>query len=239
MALICDPFAEEKKCAQRVLAEVARGFSSVGMAALHFDYRGTGDSGGHFADFGPSRWREDIQTAIEFAHTHSSISRVGLLGLRLGASLAAQIAEEHPDIEWLVLWEPIIDGQRFVRENLRRSLIKGMLTAGEAFRAQPVTDAHHAEFIDLDGYQVSTHTQAELTEFDLTGPKEFAGPVLVVGIAARAQVDDALQALADSYRRAEAQVMVLEPFWHRIGVIDAEPLLRMTQQWLQRIANSP
>lgn len=235
VAVICDPFAEEKKCAQRVLAEAGRVLSGIGIAALHFDYRGTGDSAGRFVDFGPTQWREDIQTAMEFARSYSDVPRVGLLGLRLGASLAAHIAEQNAGVAWLVMWEPIIAGQQFVRENLRRSLIKAMLTQGEEFSAQQVTDAHQAALIDLDGYQISTKTQAELSPIDLTAPKNFGGPVLVINVSARPQVSKEFSVLAETYARAEARAVVLEPFWNRIGVIDAEPLLRITQQWLQQI----
>ena len=234
-AIICDPFAEEKKCAQRTLAETARVLAGTGIAALHFDYRGTGDSSGDFVDFGPRQWQEDVQAAIEFVHTQLEVSPVGLLGLRLGATLAAQVAEQNATIAWLVLWEPIIDGQQFVRNSLRRSLIKAMLTQGGEFSAPQVTNRHQAELIDLDGYQISAPTQAELAQIDLSGPKTFSQPVLVVNIAAQAQVTNETQTLTDSYNRGQAQAVVLEPFWNRIGIIDGEPLLRMTQQWLQQI----
>ncbi len=238
LAIICDPFAEEKKCAQRILAETARQLTGIGIAALHFDYRGTGDSAGRFVDFGPTQWRQDIQAAIKFGLAEFPTTSVGLLGLRLGGSLAAQIGEQNSDVDWLVLWEPIVDGQRFVRNNLRRSLIKAMLTQGHEFSAQQVTEKHQAELIDLDGYQISTDARDELAQIDLAGAKGFGGPVLVVNIAPRSRVGNEMQTIADSYTMGKAQAIVLEPFWNRIGLINSQPLLRMTQQWLQQTVKS-
>ena len=113
-----------------------------------------------------------------------------------------------------------------------------MLTQGDEFNAQQVSAAHQAEYVDLDGYQISTDTRAALAEIDLTGPKSFAGPVLVVNICARPQVSNEIQTLADNYNMGKAQAVVLEPFWNRIGLIDSELLLRMTQQWLQQTVKS-
>jgi len=93
--VLCHPFAEEKKCAHRTLVDLARGCVDAGWAALRFDMRGCGDSPGDFGEADLSDWRADISAATEMLA--SELERpVGLAGLRLGATLAAQVAGERP-----------------------------------------------------------------------------------------------------------------------------------------------
>jgi len=235
VAVICDPFAEEKKCAQRILAQMARRMANLGVAVLHFDYRGTGDSGGDFGDFGPTDWLQDIEAAVAYARERRSGANIGLLGLRMGASLAAELAEAMGDCRWLVLWEPVVDGPRYVRENLRRSLIKAMLTRGPDSSAPAHTPDTTQGWLDLDGYRVSARTRAKLEAIDLSAPPEFSGPVLVVNVGARALVRHELLFLAEGYPGGSAEVVVMEPFWSRVGLVDGERLVALTAQWLSQI----
>ncbi len=62
--VLCDPFAEEKKSAQKTLAEMGRALAEAGISALHLDYRGTGDSGGEFGHHNLDDWREDIANGV-------------------------------------------------------------------------------------------------------------------------------------------------------------------------------
>ncbi len=235
VAVVCDSFAEEKKCAQHILAQMSRQAAVLGVAALHFDYRGTGDSVGNFADFGPDAWCQDILAAAEYAVSRLPDARVGLIGLRLGATLAAEVAETMASCQWLVLWEPVVDGQRFVRENLQRSRIKAMLTPGKHSSVFSRDADSGQEEIDLDGYRVSVSAQRQLAAVDLSGPHRFAGPVLVVNIAPRPQVAVELGVLAEGYPRGEAEVVVMEPLWSRVGLVKAEELIMLTAQWLRAL----
>ncbi len=235
VAVICDPFAEEKKCAQRILVQMARRMANLGVAVLHFDYRGTGDSGGNFGDFGPTDWLEDIEAAVVYARQRLPGANIGLLGLRMGASLAAEVAEAMADCRWLVLWEPVVDGPRYVRENLRRSLIKAMLTAGNDSSAPTSTPDTMQQWLDLDGYRVSAQARAELEAIDLSAPHHFSRPVLVVNVGARALVRHELLFLAEGYPGGTAEVVVMEPLWSRVGLVDGERLVGLTEHWLSQI----
>ena len=85
------PFAEEKKCAHRSMVDAARACAAAGWAVLRFDLRGCGDSpGGSSAP--TSRLARDIVAALGTAARESGAAW-GLLGRRLGATLAAQVAE--------------------------------------------------------------------------------------------------------------------------------------------------
>jgi predicted alpha/beta-fold hydrolase len=154
--VFCPPFAEEHKQGYRVFVELARRLEREGFACLRFDYRGTGDSEGPFTDFSLAGARRDIAGAVAFLRERAGVERIGLIGLRLGASLALQSAEcgvrsaerdpasEHDSDgtrhaargtlqpSCLVLWQPIVDGALFYRLNLRRMLVRQMMTHGKA-----------------------------------------------------------------------------------------------------------
>ena len=236
--VFCHPFAEEKKCAHRTMVEAARACAEAGWAVLTFDHRGCGDSPGAFGAHDLADWREDIVAAVECAARETS-ARVGLLGLRLGASLAAQVAEERADLACLVLWEPIIDGERYIKQNLRRSMIKAMMTRHEGGEdsegAAAAAGALGDGTVDFDGYRVPEVMREQMEQIDLTDPPpSFGGRTLVLNIGASDSVAEPMQQLADAYAAGTAAAVRQEPIWQRIGVIDADPIISATVDWLRQ-----
>jgi pimeloyl-ACP methyl ester carboxylesterase len=96
---------------QLAVQSVRRGFS-----ALRFDYHATGDSAGDCEELGLSQMRQDIRQAIRFACDKTDSNRVTLVGLRLGATLAAQVAADCAEVDSLVLYAPVFDGGELLRE---------------------------------------------------------------------------------------------------------------------------
>ena len=82
--LLCNPFGEEAARAHRAYRVLARKLEGAGYAAMRFDYAGTGDSSGEIADFGVDAWVEDIEAAAEVLRQESGVTRIVLVGLRLG-----------------------------------------------------------------------------------------------------------------------------------------------------------
>jgi pimeloyl-ACP methyl ester carboxylesterase len=110
-AVICYPWGPEYIFAHRALRHLSRQLAARGFNVLRFDYYGSGDSAGDESEARLSGWREDIVAAIEELKDISDAKAVALIGLRLGASLAAQIAAScRKDVAALVLWDPAISG---------------------------------------------------------------------------------------------------------------------------------
>jgi uncharacterized protein len=108
-AVLCHPWGAEYVYAHRSMRQLAVKLSACGVHTLRFDYFGTGDSGGEDAEADPDAAVADIETAAEGLQDMLGVARVALIGLRLGATLAARAAvrgKEHVDA--LVLWDPII-----------------------------------------------------------------------------------------------------------------------------------
>jgi exosortase A-associated hydrolase 2 len=236
--VFCHPFAEEKKCAHRTIVEAARACADAGWAVLNFDQRGCGDSPGSFGAHDLADWREDIYAAIDCLAEKTS-ARVGLLGLRLGGALAAQVAEQREDVAWLALWEPVIDGARYIKQNLRRSMIKAMMTRHEGGEDSEgaASDAHALGegTVDFDGYLVPEVMREQMEQIDLLNPPpSFTNPTFVLNIGASDSVSERMQKLADAYPAGTAMAVRQEPIWQRIGVIEARPTISATVDWLRQ-----
>ncbi len=116
-AVVCPPFGYEAICARRSLTALATAFAAVGVPTLRFDYHGTGDSAGD--DLDPLRvaaWQASIAAAIAEVCTLPGIETVVLVGLRLGALLAATVATARRDIAAVVAIAPVVQGKAYVRE---------------------------------------------------------------------------------------------------------------------------
>jgi alpha/beta superfamily hydrolase len=116
VAVICQPVGYEYTRAHRSLRHLADRLARRGIPALRFDYHGIGDSSGSDLDHGRlDAWRDSIVAAIREAKAISGRERVCLVGVRLGASLAAMISAREP-VDQLVLWNACVTGKPYLRE---------------------------------------------------------------------------------------------------------------------------
>ena len=234
VALLCEPFAEESKCARRVLTEAAWALVDCGVRVLRFDYRGCGDSGGDFESFDLQAWREDLRRAVRWVREELAPPRLALMGVRLGAALAAEAAPDT-EPEALVLIAPILDGRAYWHENFRRTLIKARMTAGDGVSAEELRAEEQEEYFDLAGWLVprTMREQLEQVSLPLAAAKPvFTGPCLVVDVSARTEPAAPMVHLAEAYPAGEVRAIRLEPFWQRIGLVDAAPLAEVLAGWL-------
>ncbi len=223
--VFCAPFAEEEKCSHRVMVDAARALAQAGYAVLRFHYRGCGDSEGEFAEFTLDDWRLDIHAALDYVRRNAidCASSLNLLGLRLGASLAAQVAEERDDVRRLILWEPIVNGRSYVAQNLLRKRLRAALTDS----MHPASDS-----TDFDGYLVTDRLQSDLNALDLhAAPMRFGGRVLLVPIGASAQTSRFAR-LQNAYAHCDVTPVVMQPIWNLLDNVRGDALIEATRKWL-------
>ena len=113
---VLNPFGDEYVRAHRSLRRLADRLAGAGFHVLRFDYFACGDSAGEDDEGRPGRWLEDAAAAVEELEALAGSSRVALVGMRLGASLAVELAGRRPGIDHLVLWDPVADGRRCLRD---------------------------------------------------------------------------------------------------------------------------
>ena len=229
--VFCAPFAEEHKQGYRIFVELARRLTAEGFACLRFDYRGTGDSDGPFTDFTLAGAVGDIAAAAAFLRQRAPVERLGVIGLRLGASLAWRAVEQGLDASLLALWQPITNGKLFYRLNIRRMLIRQMMTDG---KAQGERDTADDASIDLDGFLASRAMCKEIEALDLAAADLPQAPVLLAQFAHTTDPAGDLKPLAERLRPDLDRFLpfVIEPFWQRLGYVDCTPAIDATAAWL-------
>lgn len=108
-AVLCYPWGNEYVCSHRSMRHLAARLTKTGYHTLRFDYFGTGDSGGDESQTDAAGMESDVESAIESLSDIAGTSQVALIGLRVGANIAARVATRLPDrVEALVLWDPIV-----------------------------------------------------------------------------------------------------------------------------------
>ncbi|HEV7769233.1 MAG TPA: alpha/beta fold hydrolase [Solirubrobacterales bacterium] len=93
------------------LGPFAERFAAAGLAALVFDHRGFGDSGGEPDLFEPRRQRQDWRAAIAFARSLPEIDpeRVATFGSSMGGGNALAAAGADPRIAAAISQVPFLD----------------------------------------------------------------------------------------------------------------------------------
>ena len=118
--LVCSPIGHEYTRAHRAVALLCDAAARAGLPALRFDYTGIGDSSGDLAVARVDVWCNDVARAIDALLGRSGARVVHIVGLRLGAALAAAAlaragARAALSVKSLCLWDPLVTGEDFLR----------------------------------------------------------------------------------------------------------------------------
>ncbi len=191
--MLCNPLGDDYVRAHRALRHLAEDLCRTGFPVLRFDFHGTGDSAGTERD--PDRiaqWRRDVGAAIDELRNRSGAAAVAVVGLRLGATIAAEVASQRDDVASVVLWHPFVDGSGFTAETIRTHQMLRMLEP-ESFAAGP---REYADGQEALGFFLTQETIADLEDIDLMKlPRRPAPRVLVVGAADLASEEPLLERL--------------------------------------------
>jgi exosortase A-associated hydrolase 2 len=149
---------------RRMAALQARALAANGVAVLQIDLLGCGDSSGESADMRWSAWKEDLAAAHAWLAERTG-KRAVLLGLRLGALLAADYASAAAaPLAGLVLWQPVHAGAPYVNQFLRLRLASDMLAGGDGTTGTAtLRDAlASGEVLEVAGYELHPDFISEL-----------------------------------------------------------------------------
>ena len=136
--VLCQPLGIEAICVYYSYRLLADELAARGLAVLRFDYDGTGDSAGHETDPGRVEdWLASVGTATDTL-LGTGVTRVGLVGLRIGGLFAAQEAVRRGGVDALVLWDACLSGRAFLRE---QRFLRVLSAGGGAAEGPPTATA--------------------------------------------------------------------------------------------------
>ncbi|WP_428699435.1 alpha/beta fold hydrolase [Stappia sp.] len=174
--VICEPWGYEALCARRSLRILADRLAGLGYPVLRYDQPGSGDAARDAADIdGLEPFRATLAEACDTLREATGVRAVVLVGLGLGAALAAGHAEAHPDgIAGLVLLAPMVKGRTWLREVQARAMMIGELTGS-------APAPRDGEALAIAGLPMSEGLAAEIRGLDMSAAR-LAGtlPVLVL-----------------------------------------------------------
>ena len=163
--VLCNPIGDDYIRAHRTLRHFAERLADLGFSVLRFDFHGTGDSSGTEGD--KSRvetWLGDIDLAVAELRSRANVKKVGIAGLRMGATLAALAASRREDIDSLILWNPFLSGKSFVVESTKLHKMHRILEPHSFAIDPPGRDIGGEEAL---GFFLSQETMNELEKRDL------------------------------------------------------------------------
>ena len=121
------------------------------IAALRFNFRGIGNSGGSYGE-GVGE-QDDLQAALDFLSTLKEIDsqRIGLAGYSFGGMVAAHVAIKDNRIKQLALISPALNETDWIR--LKKYALPKLILIGEADTSVPFRPFQHF-FGDAKQYQI-------------------------------------------------------------------------------------
>lgn len=238
--VLCHSFTEEKLWAHRVYVSIARLLASQGHTVLRFDYSGYGDSEGTFENSTVDDQLQDITTAISILEDKTGITgNIGLIGLRYGAMLAAMVAESNNAVSHLVLWDPVIDMDRYLQEALRANLTTQMIMHGKVIinRNQLTEQIENGKAVNIDGYDLTKiffNSARKINLMDIAGSFSGACQIIQIGRANQPLRKD-IDSLANKYKNCQMLQIVEQPFWKEIKyfIQKSDGLQEALTSWLR------
>jgi len=231
------PFCEEMNKARRMAALQSRRLADAGYAVLQIDLFGCGDSSGDFADARWEIWKQDLQLALGWLKSRLD-GPLSLWGLRLGATLAADVARDPGlGIEQLLLWQPTGSGEQFLTQFLRLRLAAEMLADGAAQTGvrELRETLRRGVPLEIAGNYLHPRLAAEIDALSLADlvPAVKRVHCLEVSATAEPKLSPASQRALEAWRLKGLDVCAVavggDPFWSTIEVTECEALLAATE----------
>jgi exosortase A-associated hydrolase 2 len=235
--IVVPPFAEEMNKARRMITLFAQGAAARGITTVVPDLTGTGDSDGEFSDARWDIWCDDLARLSKIVETRTGHPPTWL-AVRSGALLAFAVEQSAAArCARLILWAPVLDGERFMRQFLRLK-VAGAMTQAAANPADRASVANlesslrAGNSLEVAGYTIA----AELWAAMITCKLPTSPPVAGAGVhwfelseAEPPELSPAVQRSIEQLQangwRVKAQTVAGPAFWGTAEISTAPELI--------------
>jgi len=206
--LLLPPFGEEMNCVRRHYAALGRQVAAAGIDVYLMDFYGTGDSEGQFADSSVTLWQADC---LRWLATLCGYSQLHLLGCRFSAALLLdwlpaiqhQLAAQHISVGKVLLWQPMLQIDKFWQQLRRQQLLSGQQAADE-----------------VAGYQLPAGLQAGIQALQTNISRLQGLVVLWLEAQLSGQPSPASLRMLQASPDIHHQTLPLPPYWLEQEVLD-------------------
>ncbi|AWB22351.1 thioesterase [Methylobacterium currus] len=206
--LLCGTFGFEQWCAYRSWRALAATIAGAGCPTLRFDYPGQGDSRDPAGPEIPAAL-DAIRAGIAFLREQAGADEIVVVGLRLGATLAALAGER---IDRLAMLAPFTTGKAYRREMAMQSRLIDVMPDRTPMPQEP-------DSLMVGSFTLGPQTLADLARIDLMASESApATHILMLG--------PKVEALAERYR-AFGSTVETGPF-PGLNQLVSEPLFSRT-----------
>ena len=169
-AVVCAaPFGYENICAHRALRILADELAGGGIAALRFDFPGTGDSDGEQR---VPAWQAAVRDAVSTIRRETGCTRVAIIGIGLSGTITIASLDGGLDIDNLILWGAPIQGRAWLRQQRAYSRLTAIMPTADEPPPPPTPEGLE----EFSGFPMTTALAQELTALDVAQAPAAAWP---------------------------------------------------------------
>lgn len=204
--LICSPVGNEYIRSYHLLRQLALMLQNAGHTVFRFDWYGYGDSEGCAKDASVSIWIKNIiDAAIRLLDLGVKNRPLTIVGYRLGASLAYKATPDLPDLEKLVLWDPVIIGKNWLEKlsSVHQDFLKYVFPT-------PKEISTSEEFL---GFEISKQMQQQICQINLKNDLIPACKLLLVNSEKDDDCTEFCQYLRYGNKGFENKTLNLQQVW--------------------------
>ena len=159
-AVVCAaPFGYENICAHRSLRILADELAGGGIAALRFDFPGTGDSDGEQR---LPAWKAAVADAVATLRRETGCTRIAIIGVGLSGTITLASLDGGLNIDKLILWGSI-EGRAWLRQQRAYHRV----TAIKPSQDEPPSPPTPEGLEEFSGFPMTAVLAEELTALDV------------------------------------------------------------------------
>jgi uncharacterized protein len=154
--LFCHGLAGHRIGKHRMYVSLSECLSRVGIASFRFDFRGSGDSEGEFAEMTLNGEVSDAVKAFEFLAEQPGIDpdRIGIFGRSFGGAISILAAHKFGSVKSIALWAPVFNAKQWEEK-------------WEMVKTHQVDEEKRHELMRINGQLPSMNFYREMFSMDL------------------------------------------------------------------------
>jgi len=214
--ILCKPIWGERIRTHRIFTNLARLLMNMGFTVITCDYLCDGNSSGETLKLTYPKMVDSVIHVYDYLKKQYQPGRYALIGLRLGANVAASAAGSIQQLKKLILFEPILnpidDFTRALRANLSNQTVvhKKIIKTREDL----IHDIKNGIPVNVDGFLVGKELWESIEAISpFNARSSFMGDALICSLAPPGKAGTNLSQIGNLFVNARTEAIEQEFIW--------------------------